>query len=115
MINPVDLGNYSKGNFGDGKSEIEYRCCARTAYYSLFHHFKDIADQLPGGYDNSLGSHERVIRKLLESSNADHKKYGAALSSYRSVRVKADYRIEKNFTKGDAYQVLRYMEKTLNI
>lgn len=115
MINPIDLGNYSKSNYGDDKSEIEYRCCARSAYYSLFHYFKSIADTIPGSYDTSLGSHERVIRKLLDSNDDNHKKYGAALSSYREVRVKADYKIDKSFTKGEAYKVLRFVEKTFGI
>lgn len=115
MISPLELGHYSKSSYGDDKTEIEYRCCARTAYYTLFHHFKSIADSLPGGYDTTLGSHERVIRKLLDSPNDEHKKYGAALSCYREIRVKADYRLEKNFTKGEAYKVLRFVEKTLSI
>lgn len=115
MINPVDLGLYSKGNYGENKSEVEYRCCARTAYYSLFHHFKSIADSLPGGYDKSLGSHERVIRKLLDSSNAQHQKFGVALSNYKDIRVKADYRIDVSFSKNDAYKILRYAEKTFGI
>ncbi|MDU6442910.1 MAG: hypothetical protein E6559_24020 [Pantoea sp.] len=115
MISPVDLGVYSKGNYGDDKTEVEYRCCARTAYYSLFHHFKLIADSIPGGYDKSLGSHERVIRKLLDSTDAQHRKYGVALSNYKDIRVKADYRIDVNFSKSEAYKILRFAEKTLNI
>lgn len=115
MINPVDLGMHSKGVYGDNKSEVEYRCCARTAYYSLFHHFKKIADSIPGGYDSSLGSHERVIKKLLESSNEQHRMYGVALGNYKEIRVKADYKINVSFSKGDAYKILRYAEKTFNI
>jgi len=115
MINPVDLGMHSKDSYGDDKSEVEYRCCARTAYYSLFHHFKKVADSIPGDYDKSLGSHERVIRKLLDSSDEQHRKYGVALGNYKEIRVKADYKINVSFSKTEAYKILRFAEKTFNI
>ncbi|ASY82364.1 hypothetical protein [Pectobacterium polaris] len=99
MINPVELGLHSKGIYEKSSNEIEYRCCARSAYYSIFHYFKTIADSLPGGYDISLGSHERVIRKLMDSTDSSYKKYGVVLSNYRKVRVKADYKIDASFSK----------------
>lgn len=115
VISAIDLGKRSQETFNSASSEIEYRCCVRTAYYSLFHYSKAIADSIPGGYNQSLGHHERIISKLLNSDDENHKKLGVELSRYRSCRVKADYRIDKSFTKSEAYKVIRFIEKTFSI
>ncbi|MGK2375500.1 HEPN domain-containing protein, partial [Klebsiella pneumoniae] len=87
-----------------------YRTCARSAYYALYHYLKSIADKLPGSYED-VSSHEKVIRKLLNSGDPKLMDLAQKMISTRKTRVRADYHIDKNFGKSEAYKILRIVEK----
>ncbi|WP_220385072.1 hypothetical protein, partial [Klebsiella pneumoniae] len=57
------------------------------------------------------GNHQRVINKLLNSSDQNDQALGDLLLKIRPTRVKADYRLNINFTKNEAYKLLRHAEK----
>ena len=90
--------------------EVEYRTCARSAYYALYHYLKSIADELPGAYED-VSSHEKVIRKLLNSGDQKFIDLAQKMIATRKTRVRADYHIDKSFGKTEAYKILRVVEK----
>ncbi len=91
--------------------ELDLRDCARSAYYYIFHIGKMRADKIDGEYDENVGNHQRVINKLLNSSDQNDQALGDLLLKIRPTRVKADYRLNINFTKNEAYKLLRHAEK----
>jgi len=119
MIDEISLLNYSKKEYSriseksykSESSEVEYRNCARVAYYSMYHLLKRIADNLPGAYQYNVGSHERVIRRLMEFGDDQQKFFAEELKNQRAIRVSADYSLHEPFRKSDAYKSLRYAEK----
>lgn len=118
MINEVSLLEFSKSeyarfndaSYSSNNPEVEYRNCARVAYYSLYHLLKDIADGLPGQYEKNIGSHERVIRRLMTFGDDTQKLFAEKLKSQRAIRVSADYNLKHPFRKSEAYKSLRYAE-----
>jgi len=123
MINEVNLLEYSKKEYErisdkaykSDHSEVEYRNCARVAYYSLYHLLKDIADSLPGSYEDNIGSHEKVIRRLMSFGNDNQKLFAEKLKNQRTIRVHADYKLGNSFNKSDVYKSLRYAESVFTL
>lgn len=123
MINEISLLEYSRSEYAriseklyeSDHSEVEYRNCARVAYYSLYHLLKNIADNLPGDYESNIGSHERVIRKLMKSGDERQKLFAEKLKNQRAIRVSADYNLNAPFRKADAYKSLRYAESVFSL
>lgn len=121
MITSNEILNYSRDSYSrfdtDGyiylNEEVEYRNCARTAYYALYHYLKTIADKLPGNYED-VSSHEKVIRKLLKSGDPKLAELAQKMIATRKTRVRADYHIDKNFGKTEAYKLLRIVEKVFS-
>ncbi|KHO36697.1 MULTISPECIES: HEPN domain-containing protein [Enterobacteriaceae] len=118
MISSKQMLDFAKSSYAkfdvDGyiyiNEEIEYRTCARSAYYALYHYLKSIADELPGAYED-VSSHEKVIRKLLASGDEKLVQFAQKMIATRKTRVRADYHIDKNFGKTEAYKILRVVEK----
>ncbi|VEB71510.1 Uncharacterised protein [Providencia rustigianii] len=121
MITYVDILNnasdlydkLSENNFKTNNIEVEYRNCARMAYYSMLHLSKQLVEKNDVEIDMTdvHGTHEITIRKLMAINSDIAAKLANNLISCRKTRVKADYKIEKSFTKNDAYTVLRKAEK----
>ncbi|EMG7907563.1 HEPN domain-containing protein [Enterobacter ludwigii] len=118
MISPEEILEFAKASYAkfdvDGyicvNEEVEYRTCARSAYYALYHYLKSIADSLPGNYED-VSSHERVIRKLISSGDPKLSELAQKMISTRKTRVRADYHLDKNFGKSETYKILRVVEK----
>ncbi|ELR5271124.1 hypothetical protein JZM10_02995 [Providencia rettgeri] len=124
MITPFEILNLASilhdGNSDvaciNGNPELAYRNCARMAYYSMLHLSKEIVDDEHVDIDCSgiVGTHEIIIQKLLAIDSELSKSLADYLISSRSIRVKADYFINKKFTKQEAYKVLRKAEKAFS-
>ncbi|HBR3703181.1 HEPN domain-containing protein [Klebsiella pneumoniae] len=118
MISSKEMLDFARGSYSKFDAagyiclceEVEYRTCARSAYYALYHYLKSIADKLPGSYED-VSSHEKVIRKLLNSGDPKLMDLAQKMISTRKTRVRADYHIDKNFGKSEAYKILRIVEK----
>lgn len=91
--------------------EMDFRECARTSYYYIFHVANQRASQIPGEINSQVGQHQRVIDKLRSSADIADRDLGDLLALMKLSRVKADYNLSYNFTKNDAYKVLRRAEK----
>lgn len=118
MISSKEMLDFARGSYSKFDAagyiclseEVEYRVCARSAYYALYHYLKSIADELPGSYED-VSSHEKVIRKLLKSGDPKLMDLAQKMISTRKTRVRADYHIDKSFGKSEAYKILRIVEK----
>lgn len=95
--------------------EMDYRECARTSYYYIYHIANRRALQIDGPFDRNVGQHQRVINKLLQSDDDSDQKLGELLALMKAVRVKADYTLEYDFSKNEAYKVLRRAERLFDV
>lgn len=113
MNTSEDLLTYSQKMYEqkDSYGEIGLRNVARTAYYALYHKLNGIElDDIPTSNRN-YGSHEMLIQKLRSSDDLEFREFGLLLASLKSVRTKADYKLNQRFSESDAYSTLRKVEK----
>ncbi len=111
-VNPIDFLAIAEELIG-GSSEIHYRCAASRAYYSAYHRCLDIGDALLGGEDETVGKHERLIRKLANYPKTEEPKevnmkiraLGHMLSQARNIRTTADYKLLEDFPLNKAKEV----------
>lgn len=90
-------------------SEAFWRSAANRYYYYAFHRCQQLAEeaQLPPAKNQNTGSHERLISRLINSSDNRLKKLGNTLRTFKKIRVKADYQLKASFNKQpDAYTAL---------
>lgn len=113
MVSSYDIAVRAKKIFDSASSEVEYRCSARCAYYSLYHYCESMDSPLLASPNTSGGVHYQLISKFVGSKDQEMRKIGEMLNQGRIIRVQADYRLEKNFRKDDARKVLRFAEKVV--
>ncbi|TXX73391.1 hypothetical protein [Vibrio cholerae] len=115
MICAEDLLTYSKELYEkkcDG--EVVLRNSARSAYYALYHKLLDIEiEAMPSPLDSerNYGSHELLIKQLRTSKKHEYRELGVLLATLKSIRNKADYKLERRFSDADAYSTVRKVEK----
>ena len=112
MIIPEDLLNHSRDLYSEtNKSEIVLRNVARNAYYALFH--KLTALELPSipNKARDYGSHELLIQQLRKSYITEYRQWGLKLASMKTIRTKADYKVNVHFSDHDAYSAFRKVER----
>lgn len=114
MITPYDIAMKAKEIFDGASSEVDYRCSARCAYYSLYHFCKGMDDKrLAEPSKEQSGVHYSLISRFLGSEDDGLRRLGVDLNTCRTLRVKADYRLDQSFRRQDAYKVLRVAEKLI--
>lgn len=95
----------------DSYGEIGLRNVARCAYYALYHKLNKIElDDIPTS-NRDYGSHELLIQKLRSSDDIEFREFGLLLASLKSIRTKADYKLNQRFSDNEAYSTLRKVEK----
>ncbi|MDH4121030.1 MAG: hypothetical protein OEV94_04925 [Deltaproteobacteria bacterium] len=93
--------------------EVSRRAAASRAYYAAFLPSEDLSKPIPEPED-AKGMHDRVIKKLL-SSTEQHKVIGKLLSTIKSRRVMADYKIHENWTETQTKTVIENVKKVLSL
>lgn len=120
-ISPDDLLNLAS-ELTDETNECRLRCAASRVYYSIFHKCRIFADNnnLPKTQNANVGSHEEVIQRyLLFSDDADHsnqievRRIGRVLRNMKTIRKKADYNLDDEFTIGRVEEILGFLD-TIN-
>lgn len=97
----------SQGKIEGVDEEVVFRACSGRYYYEIYHIVKNwfMAD-----YNDELelvsgASHEKLRNCSIfisdKLNDPDFEKLGAKLKVIHSLRVKADYHLDKKFTKGD--------------
>lgn len=102
---------FSDKSYSSVCPEMDFRECARSSYYYIFHVAKERVRKLNAHGDLNVGMHQRVINILRNSDNDSDHSLGDLLALMKVVRVQADYTLEYNFTKNEAYKVLRRAER----
>lgn len=105
----------------NGSREIDFRNSASRAYYSCYLEARSFAEKLPEVLEGNFGSHMRVIRKFTEHSvNKKSRKHdrviqqiGHLLLQVKSLRTRADYKIDGVYFKNDTEQTIE-MAKRIN-
>lgn len=106
--------SFSSKDYSHPCAEVEFRECARTAYYYIFHKANTRALTIPGSFNKNTGSHQRVIDKLMTSTDKKDHDLAKLLVKVRTVRVKADYGLNEHFQQIEAYKILREAEKLIS-
>ena len=99
-VTPTQLREGARQARVDG-SEVERRVAASRSYYAAYHRCRSIARR-EGMFADAGGTHAEVIDSLTRSPQRKLKSIGYRLKQCRDLRVKADYRIEIDFTIQDA-------------
>ena len=99
-VTPTQLREGARQARIDG-SEVERRVVASRSYYAAYHVCRSIARR-EGVFTDTGGAHAEVIDSLTRSPQRKLKSIGYMLKQCRDLRVKADYKIEVDFTIQDA-------------
>lgn len=99
---------------GPEQSEVERRIVVSRHYYAAFHKCRPIAEAR-GIYADAGGSHREVIEALERGPDRKLKGIGYKLEECRKARVKADYRIEQEFTEEETGAVKEECERIWNL
>jgi hypothetical protein len=93
-------------------SEIGLRCFAARYYYVAYHSANSLID---GTMANASGGmHEQLIHTLIEgfvseSESIEYKKVGYKLRAAKTIRAKADYKLQGNFSVDDLNLLKSYV------
>jgi uncharacterized protein (UPF0332 family) len=93
--------------------EVDYRNAASRAYYCAFHTCKKLLEDFPPTQSQIGAEHEKIINGLLNHQDKRFKALGSMLKDAKDQRVKADYRLDNNFTIQDAKLVVKFTDKIL--
>jgi len=97
-----------------GHREVDYRSAVSRAYYSAFHACRTLLKNIPN-LPGSIGtSHQRVIDELLSHSDKQINSLGNKLKVARDLRQKADYQLERAFSRYEASRLLSQVQKILS-
>jgi uncharacterized protein (UPF0332 family) len=82
-----------------------------VAHYCAFHLCRILLEKLPHSPDNIGTSHQRIIDALSLSHDKRLKSLGNKLKVTKELRHKADYKVDKNFTRYEASRTLSHAQK----
>ncbi|VAX16429.1 hypothetical protein MNBD_NITROSPINAE03-1683 [hydrothermal vent metagenome] len=102
-----------------GSREIDFRNSASRAYYSCYLECRSFAEKLPEVPTGEGGAHMKVIRKFKEHIVKDEsreydeavRKIGYQLIQVKSLRTKADYYIDGDYSRKDAEQTIEMVKR----
>ena len=83
------------------QSEVERRIVASRHYYATFHKCRPLA-RAEGLFPDAGGVHAEVIDALTRGRDRKLQSIGYKLEECRKARVKADYKIDQDFTEGES-------------
>lgn len=91
--------------------EIDLRNAVSRAYYAAFHACNSSVNLKE--YENT-GSHENLIRSMLDSSDNELVALGLQLRKCKIKRHKADYKLNQSVLIGETNQVITECSKILD-
>ena len=94
------------------KTEINYRNAASRSYYAAFHYCLPITELLDKPAKDG-GMHAIVCSKLTESFDQKLKSIGYILQQCRSIRVRADYELNQDFSRNDGELSIKLTKKII--
>ena len=108
----------SAKNLLQGVDEIAYRNAASRAYYAAFHEAKRVSKQSNGNIGRKKGSHQQLCNKLKTHTGSNKmdstiREIGVNLAMCKTERVRADYKIDKDYFLTDAKKTIQQTEKII--
>jgi len=118
MNTAEDLLKFGRSLMGDGAEEIALRSAASRIYYAAFHLCKRYADNyctLLRDVDKVGGEHAQLFIRLTENSRVvalddSLSELAETAKKMRSIRVKADYKLDINFLQNEAKRCSSYFD-----
>ena len=106
---PVDHTDFPKAaqRIRRNDGEIDRRNAASRAYYAACHRCRSIAER-HGLAGSNYVQHSTLIDVIKRSQKVEDKQIVRHLIRSRSLRTKADYHLDQNFTEADATDSLGY-------
>ena len=112
-IGPDDFLDAAQ-KLGRGSDEVDFRNAVSRSYYAAFHRCKALAKK--GDFRVSgHGDHADVIDALERSFKTDGKILARMLRRCRTLRRKADYKIEDELTASEAQSCIDQAVKIFEI
>lgn len=121
-ITPVELLQFAKSFVGD-TDEVSWRTAASRAYYCAYHATQPLGALLPDPpYASEVkGSHDRHIKKFTDFERggaygthfSQIRGIGYILQQMRSLRTRADYKIDEQFLASQARESVQFAQKLL--
>ncbi|ENU80137.1 hypothetical protein F975_01890 [Acinetobacter sp. ANC 3789] len=87
--------------------EAIYRSCSGRYYYELFHAVKSLlSEKYPKEFNSAGGGTHEALRTCCtlvadKLNDSEFEKLELKLRTIHNIRVKADYFLDRKFTKGD--------------
>jgi len=105
-----------------GSREIDFRNSASRAYYSCYLECRSFAENLPEVPISKGGAHGKVIEKFTERLIKEEtqgydkaiRSIGHMLNQAKTLRTKADYDIDKDYSREDAGQTIGVAKRIEN-
>ena len=112
-IGPNDFYEAAK-KLGTGSEEVDFRNAASRSYYAAYHRCKALAKR--GDFRVSgRGDHVDVTDALERSFKTSGKILARMLKKCRTLRRKADYKIDDTFTASEAQSCIDQVPKIFEI
>ncbi len=122
-VTPAELLQFAQSFVGD-TDEVSLRAAASRAYYCGYHSTQSLGTLLPEPpYVSEVkGSHDRHIKKFadferggtLENYYSQIRGMGFILQQMRSLRTRADYKIDEEFLASQAEETVHFAQKLLD-
>ena len=120
MITADDIADLARNLGTQTANEVRIRCGVSRAYYAAFHYCEKAANQfcnqLPDSDKEGRGDHSKLYVRLEkhsnDTSNEDNlRKMAAEARNLRTLRVDADYHLEKTLDLKSHGRSLHYMNQ----
>ena len=102
-LSNLELLSYSEHLLATSDEEAGLRAAASRSYYAAYHQAFDLADKLrcPQPSASKKGCHEKIIDRYKDMYS-DGFNISRLLQKQKMVRVTADYKLSKGFSREEA-------------
>lgn len=102
-VSNLDLLSYSEHLLATSEEEAGLRAAASRSYYAAYHQALDLADKLhcPQPSASKRGCHEKIIDRYKGMYSGEFN-ISRLLQKQKMVRVTADYKLSKGFSREEA-------------
>lgn len=102
-VSNLELLSYSEHLLATSDEESGLRAAASRSYYAAYHQAFDLADKLrcPQPSPSKKGCHEKIIDRYKGMSYGEFN-ISRLLQKQKMVRVTADYKLSKGFSREEA-------------
>lgn len=113
-VTPSELFADARKKVATASTEAEYRNATHCVYYAVFYYIAHHSAYAGFRLDGDGGDHRRLIAFLKDQTNTTLRTIGYRhLPRLRALRNRADYSIEKTFSRSFAQEALERAEEII--